>query len=99
MIRRPPRSTLFPYTTLFRSWIHPVRDRGDRSQMDPGFGRCFVRDVEPDRVGARRFERGHVRQVVADPARGRWKLDRYPEHDLTVPGSLGGSDYPCLVAA
>src|SRR5256885_9405142 len=22
MIRRPPRSTLFPYTTLFRSWIH-----------------------------------------------------------------------------
>src|SRR2546422_9888145 len=30
MIRRPPRSTLFPYTTLFRSvvsssrWVHPV---------------------------------------------------------------------------
>src|SRR2546422_6490131 len=23
MIRRPPRSTLFPYTTLFRSEIHP----------------------------------------------------------------------------
>ena len=23
MIRRPPRSTLFPYTTLFRSAIHP----------------------------------------------------------------------------
>src|SRR4029077_21296504 len=21
MIRRPPRSTLFPYTTLFRSWM------------------------------------------------------------------------------
>src|SRR3989454_6103599 len=21
MIRRPPRSTLFPYTTLFRSWV------------------------------------------------------------------------------
>src|SRR2546430_10111597 len=30
MIRRPPRSTLFPYTTLFRShgrWI--LRDHGD----------------------------------------------------------------------
>src|SRR3712207_8582627 len=25
MIRRPPRSTLFPYTTLFRS--HPLRGR------------------------------------------------------------------------
>src|SRR5258708_32023833 len=23
MIRRPPRSTLFPYTTLFRSWRLP----------------------------------------------------------------------------
>src|SRR5438034_7012073 len=23
MIRRPPRSTLFPYTTLFRSNLHP----------------------------------------------------------------------------
>src|SRR5688572_31333191 len=23
MIRRPPRSTLFPYTTLFRSYGHP----------------------------------------------------------------------------
>src|SRR2546427_3321163 len=24
MIRRPPRSTLFPYTTLFRSWREEV---------------------------------------------------------------------------
>src|SRR2546430_4236148 len=27
MIRRPPRSTLFPYTTLFRSY-HPPQDAG-----------------------------------------------------------------------
>src|SRR2546427_7770148 len=27
MIRRPPRSTLFPYTTLFRSHRHPARDQ------------------------------------------------------------------------
>src|SRR2546427_3429616 len=26
MIRRPPRSTLFPYTTLFRSVLHQVPD-------------------------------------------------------------------------
>src|SRR5688572_31605763 len=25
MIRRPPRSTLFPYTTLFRSLAHEIR--------------------------------------------------------------------------
>src|SRR3712207_3221087 len=29
MIRRPPRSTLFPYTTLFRSQIVPVNGFGD----------------------------------------------------------------------
>src|SRR3712207_7752323 len=38
MIRRPPRSTLFPYTTLFRSWQEPEPlaglDRGPR-QDDP----------------------------------------------------------------
>src|SRR3712207_7499517 len=37
MIRRPPRSTLFPYTTLFRSVTLPgfydaVRPLGDREQ-------------------------------------------------------------------
>src|SRR2546422_3426495 len=39
MIRRPPRSTLFPYTTLFRSHVGVgVRDRRDRFQdaLDPG---------------------------------------------------------------
>src|SRR5256885_12320880 len=30
MIRRPPRSTLFPYTTLFRSERKPEIGRGDR---------------------------------------------------------------------
>src|SRR3712207_8109885 len=28
MIRRPPRSTLFPYTTLFRSRGRPITPRG-----------------------------------------------------------------------
>src|SRR2546422_5855768 len=30
MIRRPPRSTLFPYTTLFRSPLDGSPDRGQR---------------------------------------------------------------------
>src|SRR3712207_8580051 len=29
MIRRPPRSTLFPYTTLFRSNISNALEKGD----------------------------------------------------------------------
>jgi len=28
MIRRPPRSTLFPYTTLFRSHVAPLHEQG-----------------------------------------------------------------------
>src|SRR2546430_5727321 len=35
MIRRPPRSTLFPYTTLFRSGQAAAADR----QANPGVGR------------------------------------------------------------
>src|SRR3712207_7150013 len=31
MIRRPPRSTLFPYTTLFRSRPSGSDDRGNRA--------------------------------------------------------------------
>src|SRR5690554_7688150 len=32
MIRRPPRSTLFPYTTLFRSYlVREIRDAGGRT--------------------------------------------------------------------
>src|SRR2546430_4030949 len=41
MIRRPPRSTLFPYTTLFRSYAR--RDggwgKGDGHRHDRGHGR------------------------------------------------------------
>src|SRR5207244_12717147 len=45
MIRRPPRSTLFPYTTLFRSrpWRRPARrSRGARfaGRTSPGTAAC-----------------------------------------------------------
>src|SRR5258708_22086160 len=40
MIRRPPRSTLFPYTTLFRSTRHVLRLRltADRPRCPVGEG-------------------------------------------------------------
>src|SRR5258708_10061937 len=37
MIRRPPRSTLFPYTTLFRSTLRP-RARCRRRRRSPPAG-------------------------------------------------------------
>src|SRR3712207_8731934 len=40
MIRRPPRSTLFPYTTLFRSPSHSSRANGEQP-------RSAGRDLRP----------------------------------------------------
>src|SRR5256885_13306318 len=36
MIRRPPRSTLFPYTTLFRSTTWPLLVMAAALQLRPG---------------------------------------------------------------
>src|SRR3712207_7599393 len=36
MIRRPPRSTLFPYTTLFRSGDHRVEEPGGAGEDAEG---------------------------------------------------------------
>src|SRR5256885_11479821 len=49
MIRRPPRSTLFPYTTLFRS---PLRGR-DRLEGDPGHSASFHHRRRRDRKSTR----------------------------------------------
>src|SRR5947207_9279945 len=44
MIRRPPRSTLFPYTTLFRSFrIAPLTDVDARELVNEGKAGRLVR--------------------------------------------------------
>src|ERR1035438_3618578 len=45
MIRRPPRSTLFPYTTLFRSTASGVTNEDLREQFDHNMK---VRDLVSD---------------------------------------------------
>src|SRR5256885_11616418 len=46
MIRRPPRSTLFPYTTLFRSTAKIRGDRARRHRVDANAARPqFARKV------------------------------------------------------
>src|SRR5258708_37183164 len=99
MIRRPPRSTLFPYTTLFRSPVEfriaPVRvvARVTAPQVGEEVGRAVVvrygRDQRDGAVtGGERGEGG------ARLARGKGDLD--PEFALPQP--LGGpglaSAYP-----
>src|SRR2546426_7326329 len=53
MIRRPPRSTLFPYTTLFRSLSEkPIGDEATQDRSEPDGARVplvharAMRDVE-----------------------------------------------------
>src|SRR3712207_8248141 len=51
MIRRPPRSTLFPYTTLFRSGRFPFRGIGKALiEGDPGGFVKMVVDAETDLI-------------------------------------------------
>src|SRR3712207_8786008 len=54
MIRRPPRSTLFPYTTLFRSisWIKDILSRGELGAKLSG-GRWLIAVRDLDKLRAR----------------------------------------------
>src|SRR3712207_9077600 len=64
MIRRPPTSTLFPYTTLFRSAERLAAERRRREHVRPGGDRLLVgvRDGAQDRhAGGVLEQRGDVR--------------------------------------
>src|SRR5256885_4356860 len=62
MIRRPPRSTLFPYTTLFRSNrrkvdSHEAGNEAPRRKYDPVGQRC---NELTHRIAERRTQQLHV---------------------------------------
>src|SRR5687767_15663337 len=61
MIRRPPRSTLFPYTTLFRSL------EGATRAALPGRARVRLRHVDGDhRLPAGKGQGGECREVRSE---------------------------------
>src|SRR5438034_5346829 len=73
MLRRPPRSTLFPYTTLFRS---------DRELGAAGpAGRCDVHGAAPA-IGPRlRDFECPLRQAVGDRGGALWRPARAGRRD------------------
>src|SRR2546430_12409853 len=75
MIRRPPRSTLFPYTTLFRSHPHHAA-RMKRQQLQHGAhqGRLAAAGLAHD---AERLAAG---ELETDLAQGRELRPRSEEH-------------------
>src|SRR5215470_20223933 len=67
MIRRPPRSTLFPYTTLFRSQIAVVqKDRSEYVVLDAS--------VADDLAAIRALHPGDPNFVSADDADSTWLI-------------------------
>src|SRR2546427_774807 len=89
MIRRPPRSTLFPYTTLFRSdfssaaWAPPAMAEIARASAPRGAqDKCFIR-VSPTclwlflfaQQKAAQDGRGASRQSLLQPPCTPWRLD------------------------
>src|SRR5690242_14313890 len=69
MIRRPPRSTLFPYTTLFRSLVRALAAAGSSPSI--GTCACLRREFpgEPDAGNPHlRFDEGRVGRAPALPS-------------------------------
>src|SRR5256885_10970947 len=90
MIRRPPRSTLFPYTTLFRSGREDDRQRPDSQ-------RRIEREAPLELRGQERVHRAQqgasgeqVHASVAQLPRARAGEDRSEEHtsELQSPCNL-----------
>src|SRR3712207_7380556 len=66
MIRRPPRSTLFPYTTLFRSRLREAGGRRPRARRDDP-----RREDRPARLRAAPERRRGDRRSGRGPPLGR----------------------------
>src|SRR3712207_5962899 len=79
MIRQPPRSTLFPYTTLFRSNGSAIRVDGKRftilyfQHVKPGKGGAFVRtrlrNLDTGAIVERTFRAGEKVESVRTESR------------------------------
>src|SRR5256885_5816722 len=69
MIRRPPRSTLFPYTTLFRS--APMASAAKCSASSPRDRHVPHRQISRAAAEGRRVQRRRRRDFHQGPARDR----------------------------
>src|SRR3712207_9014046 len=82
MIRRPPRSTLFPYTTLFRS-VKKTLSGGERKRLNIGLDMIGNADVylfdEPT-SGLSSKDSEHVIEIIRGMAHNKIIVVRSEEH-------------------
>src|SRR3712207_8915349 len=80
MIRRPPRSTLFPYTTLFRSYVQKLAEPAVGLVADRLALHEVVPDLHEQGFAIRRLERhvqgGHARRLHDEAVGFDADLDR-----------------------
>src|SRR3712207_8496332 len=69
MIRRPPRSTLFPYTTLFRSAVGAAGHRDPRRAGDAGGDEAVGRGQDVGERGVAPGEVVGVHELAAEARR------------------------------
>src|SRR5256885_3642837 len=74
MIRRPPRSTLFPYTTLFRSVIHP--ESIIHSMVEFVDGSVIAQLSPPDMRTPIQYALTYPERVEGISQRMQWDQDR-----------------------
>src|ERR1039457_5252300 len=68
MIRRPPRSTLCPYTTLFRSIQIKVADSGQPNLSATNGFNVFVNPISPPVIGSITIQGGQIQLLVNGPS-------------------------------
>src|SRR3712207_5517675 len=91
MIRRPPRSTLFPYTTLFRSRVGHLDGVLTRDEAHP----AAAGDV-PDRLPAAVVDVGHVPagRIAVRLGDAGGDLGAVPRDEVPGAGSVAGDVHP-----
>src|SRR5260370_29380284 len=88
MIRRPPRSTLFPYTTLFRS-CHGQVDSLDRTQGETGRSSWWrAARTETVRTGSSDATVEGLRYTRHDPGEPAVMNERSEEHTSELQSHL-----------
>src|ERR1035438_10870320 len=112
MIRRPPRSTLFPYTTLFRSVFEPAARALARRLIDPVFAHPVrpllaalveVRDRQPDAlfqfrlVGHRTGKESGIEHLEGDAGRCNADAVQFAQFTCRAAGGDGAKGFAQII--
>src|SRR3989442_6612494 len=95
MIRRPPRSTLFPYTTLFRSQIQRLKKANPKIVVRKHGAILHLQLQKEDRKSTR-LNSSHVRiSYAVFCLKKKKKKKTTPRHVATNPSTHSATNVAC----